>query len=79
MSMRVEGGAWEEVKRTKHTKALVTGLKSKKKYDFKVTATNSVMISLGNMKETETELSPCLRLRSAYSTASCNRVSIFTG
>ena len=28
VSMRVEGGAWEEVKRTKHTKALVTGLKS---------------------------------------------------
>ena len=57
VSMRVEGGAWEEVKRTKHTKALVTGLKSIKKYEFKVIATNSVMIGLGNVKETETELS----------------------
>ena len=55
VSMRVEGGAWEEVKRTKHTKALVTGLKSKKKYELKVLATNSVMISLGNMEKTETE------------------------
>ena len=55
VSMRVEGGAWEEVKRTKHTKALVTGLKSKKKYEFKVIATNSVMISLANVKEFETE------------------------
>ena len=55
VSMRVEGGAWEEVKRTKHTKALVTGLKSNQKYDFKVTATNSVMISLANSEEFETE------------------------
>ena len=31
VSMRVEEGAWEEVKRTKHTKPLFTGLKSKKK------------------------------------------------
>ena len=57
VSMRVEGGAWEEAKRTKQTKALVTGLKSKKKYEFKVTATNSVMRSLENVKETKTELS----------------------
>ena len=55
VSMRVEGGAYEEVKRTKHTKALVTGLKSKTKYEFKVIATNSVMIGLGNMEESETE------------------------
>ena len=55
VSMRVEGGAWEEVKRTKHTKALVTGLKSKKKYEFKVIATNSMMIGLANVKKSETE------------------------
>ena len=61
VSMRVEGGAWEEVKRTKHTKALVTGLKSKKKYEFKLIATNSVMISLGNMEESETEKSNASR------------------
>ena len=59
--MRVEGGAWEEVKRTKHTKALVTGLKSKKKYDFKVTATNSIMISLENVEKSETEWSKAAR------------------
>ena len=52
VSMRVEGEAWEKVKSTKHTKALVTGLKSKKKYKFKVIASNSVMISLANV-ETE--------------------------
>ena len=57
VSMRVEGGAWEEVKKTKHTKALVTGLKSKKKYEFKVIAANSLMIGLGNLKESETEAS----------------------
>ena len=62
VSMRVEGGGWEEVKRTKHTKALVTGLKSKKKYEFKVIATNSVMIGLGNMKESETERSNAFRV-----------------
>ena len=61
VSMRVEGGAWEEVKKTKHTKALVTGLKSKRKYDFKVTATNSVMISLENVEESETEWSKAAR------------------
>ena len=55
VSMRVEGGAWEEVKRTKHTKALVTGLKSSKKYEFKVIATNSMMIGLANVKKSETE------------------------
>ena len=32
VSMRVEGGAWEEVKRTKYTHALVTRLKSNKKF-----------------------------------------------
>lgn len=57
VSMRVEGGAWEEVKRTKRTKALVTGLKSRKKYEFKVTATNLVIISLANVEESETEWS----------------------
>ena len=57
VSMRVEGGAWEEVKRTKHTKALVAGLKSRKKYEFKVIATNSVMISLGNIVESKTKAS----------------------
>ena len=62
VSMRVEGEAWEEVKRTKHTKALVTGLKSKKKYELKVLATNSVMISLGNIEESETELSKAARV-----------------
>ena len=61
VSMRVEGGAWEEVKRAKHTKALVTGLKSKKKYEFKVTATNSVMISLENVEESETKSSKVAR------------------
>ena len=61
VSMRVEGGVWEEVKRTKHTKTLVTGLKSKKKYDFKVIATNSVMISLANVEESETEWSKAAR------------------
>ena len=55
--MRVEGGAWEEVKKTKNTKALVTGLKSKKKFEFKVIATNSVMRSLGNIEESITEAS----------------------
>ena len=55
VSMRVEGGAWEEVKRTKHTKAVVTGLKSSKKYEFKVIATNSMMIGLANVKKSETE------------------------
>ena len=57
VSMRVEGGAWEEVKRTRHTKALVTGLKSKKKYEFKVTAANATLISLANKMESETEWS----------------------
>ena len=57
VSMRVEGGAWEDVERTKHTKALVTGLKSKKKYEFKVTAANATLISLANKMESETEWS----------------------
>ena len=57
VSMRVEGGAWEDIKRTKHTKALVTGLKSKKKYEFKVTAANERLISLANEKKSETEWS----------------------
>ena len=57
VSMRVEGGAWEEVKRTKHTKILVTGLKSHKKYEFRVIATNSVMISLASEEESKTTYS----------------------
>ena len=57
VSMRVEGGAWEEVKRIKHTKALVTGLKSKKRYEFKVIATNSVVIGLGNVENSKTRAS----------------------
>ena len=55
--VRVEGGAWEEVKRTKHTKALITGLKSKKKYEFKVMAANATLISPANKMESETEWS----------------------
>ena len=57
VSMGVEGGAWEEVKRTNHTKALVTGLKSKKRYEFKVIATNSVVIGLGNVGNSKTRAS----------------------
>ena len=57
VSMRDEDGAWKEVKRTKHTKALLTGLKSKKKYEFKVTAANEILISLANKNESETERS----------------------
>ena len=57
VSMRDEDGVWKEVKRTKHTKALVTGLKSKKKYEFKVTAANATLVSLANKNESETERS----------------------
>ena len=54
---RAEGGTWEEVKRTKKTKALIVGLKSHKKYEFRVLATNSLMMSLATSKGWETEYS----------------------
>ena len=83
VSMRVEGGAWEEVKRTKHTKALVTGLRSKKKYKFKVIATNSMIISLGNVEESETEKSKALYVAKGvgvgtmYSPLSLSKVTFY--
>ena len=54
---RAEGGTWEEVKRTKKTKALIVGLKSHKDYEFRVLATNSLMMSLAASRWCETELS----------------------
>ena len=45
----------KKVKKTKHAKALVTGLKSIKKYEFKVMATNAMMISLAREEESKTE------------------------
>ena len=60
VSMRVVGRVWEEVNRTKHTKALVTGLKSNRKYEFRVQAANATIISLATEKKSETELSKAL-------------------
>ena len=54
---RAEGGAWEEVKRTQNTKALIVGLKSHKNYEFRVLATNSLMMSLATDMEGETHFS----------------------
>ena len=54
---RAKGGAWEEVKRTKKTKALIVGLKSLKKYEFKVIATNSLILSIATTMKSETEWS----------------------
>ena len=68
VSMRVEGGAWEDVKRTKHTKALITGLKSKKKYEFKVMAANKTLISLANEKKSETEWSKAFWAAGGFAT-----------
>ena len=54
---RAEGGAWEEVKRTKKTKALIVGLKSNKDYEFRVLATNSLIMSLATSRECDTDYS----------------------
>ena len=54
---RFDGGVWEEATTTKATSALIKGLKSGKKYEFKVTATNSLMISLANAVESRTKFS----------------------
>ena len=47
----------EEVKRTKKIKALVTGLKCHMKYEFKIIATNSLMMSPATDGEGETDWS----------------------
>ena len=54
---RLEGGVWEEATTTKLTCALVKGLMTGKTYDFKVTATNSLIMSIGNSIESKTKLS----------------------
>ena len=54
---RAEDGAWEEVKRTKKTKALIVGLKSSKDYEFRVIATNSLILSIASTKQSKTEWS----------------------
>ena len=54
---RAKSGTREEVKRTKKTKALIVGLKSHKDYEFRVLATNSLMMSLATSKGSETEFS----------------------
>ena len=66
VSMRVEGGEWEEVKRTKHTKALVTGLKSKKKYEFRLMATNAMMISLASEEKSDTQRSKAFHAAAGF-------------
>jgi hypothetical protein len=54
---RIEGGEWEEVITTKKTKALVTGLKAHRKYEFNIIATNSLIKSLATSEECVTHLS----------------------
>ena len=43
---RTKGGPWEEVTRTKNTTTLVMGLKPQRKYEFKVVASNSLIMGL---------------------------------
>ena len=43
---REEGNAWEKVRETKHTKTLITGLKSNTGYEFRVIASNDVIQSI---------------------------------
>ena len=45
---------WEEATTTEQTSALVTGLKSMHRYEFKVSATNSVLVSLAVKMESKT-------------------------
>ena len=52
---RVQGGEWEEAKRTSKTKALITELKSDSKYEFQVIATNAFVMSAGTVEGCETE------------------------
>ena len=54
---RIEGGAWEEVLTTKKTKAMIRGLKTHRKYEFNVTATNSLIKSLATSEKCTTEFS----------------------
>jgi hypothetical protein len=54
---RIEGGEWEEVITTKKTKALVTGLKAHRKYEFNIIATNSLIKSLATSEKCTTEFS----------------------
>ena len=43
VSIKAEDGEWEEVHKTKKTRALIKGLKTEKRYDVKVVSTNSVI------------------------------------
>ena len=78
---RAKGGTWEEVKRTKKTKALIVGLKSHTDYEFRVLATNSLMMSLATSESCDTVWSKgshwwygCWRWYSSFT--SCGRDNV---
>ena len=66
VSKRIEGGEWEEVKRTKKMKALVTELKSNKKYEFRVIATNPLIRGLETQQCSETRMNKSQNAAKAY-------------
>ena len=66
VSRRIEGGEWEEVKRTKKMKALVTELKSNKKYELRVIATNPLTQGLETQQCSETRMNKSQNAAKAY-------------
>ena len=58
MWKRLEGELWEEATRTKKTASLVMGLKPQREYEFKVVATNSLIMGLeGRISQSGTMMS----------------------
>ena len=54
---REEGNAWEKFRDTKHTKTLITGLKSNTSYEFQVIASNDLIKSMEATKHSLTRKS----------------------